>query len=165
MAIVGVPGWIGASAVSETGERWMAAAGAKVGVGTPFWMSTLAGKSVDCMVSTVQYMRQAATVWGANTAASGEAAHGVINGGDRVGLNSTLVYIENSSTAIIPSLTSIGLQGGPARNITVNYGGQTATATYVATSSGLSTYLMNSASTAFVNLLKSTGVLRPLIVS
>ncbi|BAQ22925.1 tail fiber adhesin [Edwardsiella phage PEi20] len=165
MAIVGVPGWIGASAVSETGERWMAQAGAKVGLSTPFWMSSLAGRSANCMVATAQYMRQAATVWGANTTASGEAAHGTINGANMVGLNSTLVYIENNSTSLIPSLTSMGLQGGPARNITVNYGGQTAVASYIANSSNPSQYFMYSASTAFVNMLKSTGVLRQLTVS
>ncbi|BAQ23225.1 distal long tail fiber assembly catalyst [Edwardsiella phage PEi26] len=45
MAIVGVPGWIGESAAVETGQRWMAQAGSVLGIGTPFWMSTLAGKS------------------------------------------------------------------------------------------------------------------------
>ncbi|EAR9329218.1 TPA: hypothetical protein R4G38_003172 [Salmonella enterica subsp. enterica serovar Kentucky] len=29
-------GWVGSSAVSETGQRWMSAAGRSVRVGTPF---------------------------------------------------------------------------------------------------------------------------------
>lgn len=46
MAIVGVPGWIGSSAVAETGQRWMSAAGSAVRIGVPFWMSQMAGQSV-----------------------------------------------------------------------------------------------------------------------
>lgn len=46
MAIVGVPGWIGTSAVAETGQRWMSAAGSAVRIGAPFWMSQMANQSV-----------------------------------------------------------------------------------------------------------------------
>lgn len=46
MAIIGVPGWIGSSAVAETGQRWMSAAGSAVRIGVPFWMSGMAGQSV-----------------------------------------------------------------------------------------------------------------------
>lgn len=46
MAIVGVPGWIGSSAVAETGQRWMSAAGSAVRIGAPFWMSQMANQSV-----------------------------------------------------------------------------------------------------------------------
>lgn len=45
MAIVGVPGWIGSSAVNETGQRWMSAAGAAVRRPAPFYMSQLANQS------------------------------------------------------------------------------------------------------------------------
>lgn len=45
MAIVGVPGWIGSSAVNETGQRWMSAAGAAVRRPAPFYMSQLASQS------------------------------------------------------------------------------------------------------------------------
>ncbi|UWM66545.1 hypothetical protein [Enterobacter sp. CP102] len=38
-------GWIGSSAVGETAQRWMSAAGPTINVGVPFWMSALAGKS------------------------------------------------------------------------------------------------------------------------
>lgn len=47
MAIVGVPGWIGESAVNETGQRWMDAAMKAVRVSVPGWMSSMAGKSVE----------------------------------------------------------------------------------------------------------------------
>lgn len=45
MAIVGVPGWIGSSAVNETGQNWMSAAGAAVRRPAPFYMSQLASQS------------------------------------------------------------------------------------------------------------------------
>ncbi|MCK6891120.1 receptor-recognizing protein [Enterobacter kobei] len=51
MAIVGVPGWIGASAVQETGQRWMKEAGAAVRIGAPFWMSQLAGQSKEITIT------------------------------------------------------------------------------------------------------------------
>lgn len=43
MAINGT--WVGSSAKSETGKEWMSQAGSEVKVGTPFWMSSLIGKS------------------------------------------------------------------------------------------------------------------------
>ena len=45
MAVVGVPGWIGSSAVSETGQRWMSAAAGQLRLGLPVWMSRFAGVS------------------------------------------------------------------------------------------------------------------------
>lgn len=45
MAVTSVPGWIGSSAVDETGERWMQAAGIKLRLGSAFWMSSMAGRS------------------------------------------------------------------------------------------------------------------------
>ena len=53
MAIVGVPGWIGSSAVTETGQRWMSAAGNAVRIGTPFYMSRMAGQSVYNITVTI----------------------------------------------------------------------------------------------------------------
>ncbi|HDJ1984853.1 TPA: hypothetical protein PPS74_004945, partial [Salmonella enterica subsp. enterica serovar Concord] len=44
-------GWVGSSAVSETGQRWMSAAGRSVRVGTPFWMRTLVGKSREQVIN------------------------------------------------------------------------------------------------------------------
>lgn len=46
MAVVGVPGWIGASVVAETGKRWMnEAGGILLNKTSGFWMSDFAGKS------------------------------------------------------------------------------------------------------------------------
>ncbi|MEG2434043.1 MAG: hypothetical protein RSB25_20630 [Acinetobacter sp.] len=39
-------GWVGSSAVNETGQRWMSAAGNAVRIGAPFWMSQMIGQSV-----------------------------------------------------------------------------------------------------------------------
>lgn len=38
-------GWVGSSAVSNTGDRWMSAAGGKLRLPTPFWMSQMVGRS------------------------------------------------------------------------------------------------------------------------
>ncbi|CUL02266.1 Phage tail fiber adhesin Gp38 [Escherichia phage slur07] len=51
MAIVGVPGWIGESAVNETGQRWMDAAMRAVRVSVPGWMSSMAGQSKEVYYS------------------------------------------------------------------------------------------------------------------
>ncbi|QDH49179.1 tail fiber adhesin [Pantoea phage Phynn] len=40
-------GWVGSSAVNETGQRWMSSAGSVVRIGTPFWMSRLVGQSKE----------------------------------------------------------------------------------------------------------------------
>ena len=47
MAIVGIPGWIGESAVNETGQRWMDAAMRDVRVAVPGWMGSMAGQSKE----------------------------------------------------------------------------------------------------------------------
>ena len=47
MAIVGIPGWIGQSAVDETGQRWMDAAMRDVRVAVPGWMGSMAGQSKE----------------------------------------------------------------------------------------------------------------------
>ncbi|HFI1088324.1 TPA: receptor-recognizing protein [Enterobacter hormaechei] len=51
MAIVGVPGWIGSSAVTETGQRWMSAARTAVFLTNPGFMSAMAGKSKEVNTS------------------------------------------------------------------------------------------------------------------
>lgn len=56
MAITGVPGWIGSSAAAETGQRWMSAAGGKIRLPTPFWMSQMAGKGTfNCVLYPETY--------------------------------------------------------------------------------------------------------------
>ncbi|EKS6431476.1 receptor-recognizing protein, partial [Enterobacter hormaechei] len=47
MPIVGVPGWIGSSAVSVTGQRWMSAARTAVQLSAAGNMSQLAGRSKE----------------------------------------------------------------------------------------------------------------------
>ncbi|MBK4260777.1 receptor-recognizing protein [Enterobacter hormaechei] len=47
MPIVGVPGWIGSSAVSVTGQRWMSAARTEVQLSAAGNMSQLAGRSKE----------------------------------------------------------------------------------------------------------------------
>ncbi|HDW3274224.1 receptor-recognizing protein [Enterobacter cancerogenus] len=44
-------GWVGSSAVNETGQRWMSAAGRAVQVSPPFWIKTLVGKSREQVIN------------------------------------------------------------------------------------------------------------------
>ncbi|EPS9111452.1 hypothetical protein ACVURN_004500 [Klebsiella pneumoniae] len=53
MAVTGP--WVGSSAKAETGEAWMAQAGAKLRIGTPFWMSNMIGKSVFHLIFRINY--------------------------------------------------------------------------------------------------------------
>lgn len=51
MAISNIPSWIGSSAVNETGERWMSAARTKMRLPAPGWLSELAGRSNEIVVT------------------------------------------------------------------------------------------------------------------
>ncbi|PEH74290.1 receptor-recognizing protein [Edwardsiella tarda] len=51
MAIATIPGWIGSSAVAETGERWMSAARRAVRLSPSGWMSEMAGRSKEILVT------------------------------------------------------------------------------------------------------------------
>lgn len=51
MAVVGVPGWIGSSAVNETGQRWMSAARTALRLPAAGWMSQMAGQSKEFRVT------------------------------------------------------------------------------------------------------------------
>ncbi|QFR55865.1 putative tail fiber protein [Yersinia phage JC221] len=50
MAVVGVPGWIGQSAVGETGQRWMADARVALRLPATGWMSDMAGRSKESII-------------------------------------------------------------------------------------------------------------------
>jgi len=118
MAIVGVPGWIGSSAVDETGERWMAQAGAKVRLTTPFWMSQMAGQSVYNINFTVyeryynnnRYRGQWGVGWySPYSKPSGyPAVDGSFNG------NPFGTVVASQST---PDISVITIQNGPAVNL------------------------------------------------
>lgn len=56
MAVTGP--WVGSSAKAETGEAWMAQAGAKLRIGTPFWMSNMIGQSVWHLIFRINYYNQ-----------------------------------------------------------------------------------------------------------
>lgn len=56
MAVTGP--WVGSSAKAETGEAWMVQAGAKLRIGTPFWMSNMIGKTVFELIFRINYHNQ-----------------------------------------------------------------------------------------------------------
>lgn len=50
MAVVGVPGYIGSSAVSETGQRYMSTAAGQLRIAVPTYMSRFAGQSREQVI-------------------------------------------------------------------------------------------------------------------
>ncbi|QPX73627.1 putative distal long tail fiber assembly catalyst [Cronobacter phage vB_CsaM_Cronuts] len=118
MAIVGVPGWIGSSAVDETGERWMAQAGAKVRLTTPFYMSRMAGQSVYNINFTVyeRYYNNARYrgQWGVGwySPYSKPSGHGAVGGSFNGNAFGTVVSAQSG-----PDISVITIQNGPAVNL------------------------------------------------
>ncbi|BBC78319.1 tail fiber adhesin [Escherichia phage EcS1] len=53
MAVTGP--WIGSSAVAETGQRWLINAATALRLGTPFWASSLSGRSRSFFITVGQY--------------------------------------------------------------------------------------------------------------
>lgn len=51
MAVVGVPGWIGSSAVTETGQRFMSTAAGELRIAVPTYMSRFAGASREQIIN------------------------------------------------------------------------------------------------------------------
>lgn len=118
MAIVGVPGWIGSSAVGETGQRWMSAAASAVRIGAPLWMSQMANQSVYNINFTVyeRYYNNARYrgQWGVGwyspySKPSGYPAVGGSFNGNAFG---TVVAAQSS-----PDISVITIQNGPAVNL------------------------------------------------
>lgn len=44
-------GWVGKSALDETGKNWMSEAGGVLRLGTPFWMSAMVGRSKELIIN------------------------------------------------------------------------------------------------------------------
>ncbi|ARW57677.1 tail fiber adhesin [Serratia phage X20] len=125
MAIVGVPGWIGESAAVETGQRWMASAGSVLGIGTPFWMSSLAGKSRSFFLTVGR------NVW--TTPLAGDATdvgHGLSNYGSVTigklenadGIWGGITYLLASRSRVSTSASITG-KNLPKRNLILKIGG------------------------------------------
>ncbi|USL85757.1 distal long tail fiber assembly catalyst [Enterobacter phage fGh-Ecl01] len=122
MAIVGVPGWIGSSAVDETGERWMAQAGSKVRLTPPFWMSQMAGLSVYNIRFTVyeryynntRYRGQWGVGW--YHFASKPSGYPAIEGNFEGLALGTCVAVQN-----IQRISVVTIQNGPAVNLRLTF--------------------------------------------
>lgn len=146
MAIVGIPGWIGSSAVAETGQRSMAAAASVLGIGTPFMMSALAGKarSFTITVSTVTWttplngdaVEVGVGVYGYNGQRFGAISPNTVWGGlDKIQATNT----RNGITGIISSPSNNTM---PRRDLILNIGGTNFTFIYTDIPS-LGTYTHN----------------------
>lgn len=62
--VVKVPGWIGSSAVSVTGKRWMKEALTALKVPAPRNMSAMAGRGMDTVVATAAWSTSLGNNWG-----------------------------------------------------------------------------------------------------
>lgn len=131
MAVVGVPGWIGASVVAETGERWMGTAGGVLLNKTSgFWMSEFAGKSKSFNMTIGR------SVWTTPLAGNQTNLGCGFNGtGGRIGsITSNTVW--NGVTDIVATKNSVSTSGQligpnlPARNLILNIAGTNFTFTY-----------------------------------
>ncbi|UCR92150.1 hypothetical protein LPLM1_00015 [Listeria phage LPML1] len=72
-------GWVGSSAVAETGQRWMSAARTTVRLSASGWMSELVGKSkADAIMTVGKYTNGAITALG--YIAGGQTATGSLTG-------------------------------------------------------------------------------------
>lgn len=162
-------GWVGSSAKNETGEQWMSAAGSKLGLGRPFMMSQMVGRSMGCKIATAAYSDSLGKKWGAVGPSwpLNQKNQGTIQNAGNCGVG-TLVGIELQLTTIVANATptlAVYLQGGRASNITVNLGGNTCTLTYQQVINGQHYYWTNNISAAFQNVMKSTGTLRDFKIS
>ena len=144
-------GWVGSSAKNETGEQWMSAAGSKLGLGRPFMMSQMVGRSMGCKIATAAYRDSLGKKWGAvgPNWPLNQKNQGTIQNAGNCGVG-TLVGIELQLTTVVgnarPSL-AVYLQGGRASNITVNLGGNTCALTYQQVINGQHYYWTNNIST------------------
>ncbi|HFW5101919.1 TPA: hypothetical protein ACIBVA_003132 [Salmonella enterica subsp. enterica serovar Chester] len=162
-------GWVGSSAKNETGEQWMSAAGSKLGLGRPFMMSQMVGRSLGCKIATAAYSDSMAKFWGAvgpnwplEQKNKGTIQNpGSCGVGTLIGIQLLLITLAADAK---PSL-AVYLQGGRASNITVNLGGNTCTVAYQQVINGQHYYWTSNISTAFQNVMKSTGTLRDLKIS
>ena len=117
MAIVGAPGWMGSSAVAETGQNWMLNAAGVVRQGSPFWMSWLGGKSRQHFEIVVgSYVPNTNThYYGYGTnAATTVSAFGAIQNGNWPGYNCSGFFAASDQGIIV-------LDGGPDRSWTIQF--------------------------------------------
>lgn len=92
--------WVGSSAVAETGERWMQVAASAVRQGTPFWMSSLQGRSRQNFEFNCQSRRsgQSVTRVGYSDFGPGDGAFGGMVSGDCQGYGVSAFYGISGST-------------------------------------------------------------------
>ncbi|CSN80177.1 hypothetical protein [Shigella sonnei] len=62
--VVNKPGWVGSSAVSVTGQRWMSAAMNALKVSRPANISAMCGRGMDTVVATASWSTSLGNNWG-----------------------------------------------------------------------------------------------------
>lgn len=145
-------GWIGSSAVGETAQRWMSAAGPTINVGVPFWMSALAGKSKGLKVAVARTQIGILPPGVRGPQPYPILAFGYLQGkggsvvGNYSGREVTAFYFENANNYV-----RFIVSGGMSGSVSLVVGGARYTFTYnstygayIAKNSTLQTYLINS---------------------
>lgn len=106
--------WIGSSAVAETGQRWMSQAGAAVRIGTPFWMSSMGGKSKYDFELQIAYVYSQNIPWrGYATSSTAGAFGGKYY--DPAGYSLTNLYVQGQSNRSV----RMDLSPAPNRSFTI----------------------------------------------
>ncbi|ECN0025513.1 hypothetical protein YM29_00580 [Salmonella enterica subsp. enterica serovar Typhimurium] len=165
-------GWVGSSAKNETGQQWMSAAGSKLGLGRPFMMSQMVGKSVGCKIATAYFktsIDDKVENWGAVGAdwPLVDKNKGTITGASNCGLGRLvgIVLTQAHYVAGVPPTAALYISGGRASNITVTVGGVSQVFTYNSVINGFHYYWQGTPSSAFIAAMKKTGVTQDLKIS
>ncbi len=164
-------GWVGSSAKNETGQQWMSAAGSKLGLGRPFMMSQMVGRSTGCKIATAYYKGNPPDKvenWGAvgSDWPLAEKNKGTITGATSCGLGRLVGIVLTQAHYIsgVPPTAALYIAGGRASNITVTVGGVSQAFTYHDVINGFHYYWQGTPSSAFIAAMKKTGVTQDLKV-
>ncbi|EKM4514810.1 hypothetical protein PUV27_003612 [Escherichia coli] len=165
--VVKVPGWIGSSAVSVTGKRWMREALTALKVPAPRNMSAMAGRGMDTVVATAAWSTSLGNNWGvtaSNYPVSGMQSKGSMENPENVGVGRLVGVIVGQFNGGTPTM-AVYLQNGRAGNITVNLGGAAVTVPYNSMQSGFHYYWLSNPPAAFLNNIKKTGTKQTLKIT
>ncbi|EEU1454690.1 hypothetical protein E5J29_004120 [Escherichia coli] len=165
--VVNKPGWVGSSAVSVTGQRWMSAAMNALKVSRPANMSAMCGRGMDTVVATAAWSTSLGNNWGvtaSNYPVTDMRSKGSMENPENVGVGRLIGVIVGQFNGGTPTM-AVYLQNGRAGNITVNLGGAAVTVPYNSMQSGFHYYWLSNPPAAFLNNIKKTGTKQTLKIS
>ena len=165
--VVNKPGWVGSSAVSVTGQRWMSAAMNALKVSRPANMSAMCGRGMDTFVTNAAWSTSLGNNWGvtaSNYPVTDMRGKGSMENPENVGVGRLIGVIVGQFNGGTPTM-AVYLQNGRAGNITVNLGGAAVTVPYNSMQNGFHYYWLSNPPAAFLNNIKKTGTKQTLKIS